>query len=64
MALKFKEYDYEILYKHCNINKNADVISRIKINHFKCSDLHSIILATNETSDNEIETEIDFQKLT
>lgn len=35
--LKLEEYYYEILYKPSKINKNADPLSRIKLNHFNQS---------------------------
>lgn len=38
--LKQEEYDYEIIYKPDKINKNADALTRIKINHDESVDLN------------------------
>ena len=44
--LKLKEYDYEIQYKPAKINKNADALSRIKINY-----LHEVCTFNKETQE-------------
>lgn len=61
--LKLEEYDYKIIHKSGKANKNADALSRIKINHFKkCAQFISKtnfpIFASNEnTPDSEHENE-------
>lgn len=55
--LKLEEYNYKIEHKPGKINKNADALSRIKINHFQeCINLNSRIFASNE-KETEEETE-------
>lgn len=48
--LKLEEYNYKIIHKPGKINKNADALSRIKINHFnKTAEFHKQILVFDET---------------
>lgn len=47
--LKLEEYDYEIIFKPGKTNKNADALSRIKINYFEeCAKLQARILHNSE----------------
>lgn len=42
--LKLEEYDYKIEYKPGKVNKNADALSRVKVNHIiECANLQSKI---------------------
>ena len=51
--LKLEEYDYKIEYKAGKSNKNADALSRLKVNHFQeCAGFIAKILAANESTNN------------
>lgn len=59
--LKLKEYDYnKLIYKLGQISKNADALSRIKIDYFKESNklkLKIFMLIENSNSENTIITD-------
>ncbi|XP_072384610.1 uncharacterized protein [Diabrotica undecimpunctata] len=68
--LKLEEYNYKIEHRAGKINRNADALSRIKINHFKdCANFQSKISlhASNEddteTQENEDDDEENIEKM-